>query len=124
MASGKTVRVLVVDDSALMRSLVRTALQQHPAIEVVGLAQDGADALRQIKALRPDVVTLDVEMPNMNGLQVLERVGGKIPVSFVMCSTLTQSGAQITLEALNKGAFDYVAKPQAGRVRRHLRVPA
>ena len=114
MADGMSIRVLVVDDSALMRSLVRAALQQHPAIEVVGMANDGADALRQIQALRPDVVTLDVEMPNMNGLQVLERVGGKIPVSFVMCSTLTQSGAQITLEALNKGAFDYIGKPQSG----------
>ncbi len=108
------VRVLIVDDSSVVRAILKTTLSGHPSIEVVGIARDGLEGLAQIQALRPDVVTLDVEMPKMNGLQLLDRVGGKIPVSFVMCSTLTQAGAQTTFEALEKGAFDYVAKPQGG----------
>lgn len=109
---GPLIRVLIVDDSAIIRSLVRSALQTHPQIEVVGQAADGIEALKQIAALRPDVVTLDVEMPRMNGIGVLERAAGKLPISFVMVSTLTQAGAHVTFEALNKGAFDYVTKPQ------------
>ncbi len=116
MAAEPKIRVLVVDDSAIIRSLLRNGLAQHPRIEVVGTAADGIEALAQIRALRPDVVTLDVEMPRLNGLGVLERVVGKVPVSFVMVSTLTQSGAQITFEALDKGAVDYIAKPQAGGI--------
>lgn len=107
------IRVLIVDDSALIRSVLRSGLAQHPLIEVVGMASDGLDALTKIKALRPDVVTLDIEMPRLNGIGVLERVVGKAPVSFVMVSTLTQSGAQVTFEALHKGAVDYITKPQA-----------
>lgn len=110
----RKIRVLVVDDSSMIRAILRSSLGQHPMIEVVGLAADGLEAVTQIKALRPDVVTLDVEMPNMNGLQLLERAAGKIPVGFVMVSTLTQTGARITLEALRLGAFDYVTKPQPG----------
>jgi two-component system chemotaxis response regulator CheB len=107
------IRVLVVDDSVTVRSLLKRGLSQHPQIEVVGTAVDGVDALAKIKALRPDVVTLDIEMPRLNGIGVLERVVGKAPVSFVMVSTLTQTGARITFEALRKGAVDYVTKPQA-----------
>ncbi|MGD8451445.1 MAG: chemotaxis response regulator protein-glutamate methylesterase [Phycisphaerae bacterium] len=106
--------MLVVDDSAIVRSILRGALERHPRMEVVGVAVDGLDALKKIAALRPDVVTLDVEMPRLNGLGVLERAAGKLPVSFVMISTLTQSGAQITFEALRRGAFDYVPKPETG----------
>ncbi len=111
--STSIIRVLVVDDSAMIRALLRSGLSQHPQLEVVGVASDGLDALQKIKSLRPDVVTLDVEMPRLNGIGVLERVVGKAPVTFVMVSTLTQTGARITFEALNKGAFDYVTKPQA-----------
>lgn len=111
--SEQKIRVLIVDDSALIRSVLRSGLVQHPQIEVVGMACDGLDALTKIKALRPDVVTLDIEMPRLNGIGVLERVVGKAPVSFVMVSTLTQSGAQVTFEALQKGAADYITKPQA-----------
>lgn len=107
------VRVLIVDDSAIVRSLIRGALARHPQIDIVGEAADGVEALKRIAALRPDVVTLDVEMPRLNGIGVLERAAGKVPVSFVMVSTLTQTGARVTFEALNKGAFDYVTKPQA-----------
>lgn len=110
--TSRLIRVLVVDDSALVRSLIRRGLSQHPEIEVVGEAVDGIDALAKIARFRPDVVTLDVEMPRMNGIGVLERVVGKMPVRFLMVSTLTQTGAQVTFEALRKGAVDYVTKPQ------------
>lgn len=112
--SNSVVRVLVVDDSALIRSLLRSALSQHPSIEVVGIATDGLDALGKIKALRPDVVTLDVEMPRLNGIGVLQRLAGKIPTRFLMVSSLTQSGGAVTFEALNRGAVDYIGKPTAG----------
>ena len=110
---GKLIRVLIVDDSALIRSVLRSGLAQHPEIEVVGVAADGVDALEKIRILQPDVVTLDIEMPRLNGIGVLERVVGKAPVSFLVVSTLTQSGAQITFEALQKGAVDYITKPDA-----------
>ncbi len=115
MATGNAplIRVLIVDDSAVIRSIIRSALATDPQIEVVGMAADGADALTKIAQLRPDVVTLDVEMPRMNGLAVLDRAAGKVPVSFLMVSTLTQAGAQITFEALRKGAVDYITKPQS-----------
>lgn len=108
------VRVLIVDDSNLVRAVLRAGLTAHPQIEVVGEARDGVEALQKIRALRPDVVTLDVEMPRLNGIGVLERVAGRAPVSFVMVSTLTQAGARITFEALHKGAFDYIPKPKRG----------
>lgn len=111
---GAKIRVLIIDDSLIVRGILRTSLASHPRIEVVGMAVDGEDGLSKIQSLRPDVVTLDVEMPKVNGIQVLERVGGKLPVAFVMCSTLTKAGASVTLEALSKGAFDYVAKPSNG----------
>lgn len=113
-ASQGKIRLLIVDDSAVIRSMLRAALERHPQIQVVGAAVDGIDALKKIASLRPDVVTLDVEMPRLNGLGVLERAAGKVPVSFVMISTLTQAGAQITFDALRRGAFDYVPKPNTG----------
>ena len=112
----RKIRVLIVDDSAMVRAILRAALSNMPEVEVVGQARDGVEGVRQIKALKPDVVTLDIEMPNMNGIGVLERVAGKVPVAFVMVSTLTQRGARITFEALRKGAFDYVTKPEGGRI--------
>ena len=109
-------RVLVIDDSGFVRTMMKRALTSHPGIEVVGFARDGVEGIAQIKALRPDVVTLDVEMPRLNGIGVLERVVGRAPVSFVMVSTLTQAGGQVTMEALQKGAFDYVTKPKGQAV--------
>jgi two-component system, chemotaxis family, protein-glutamate methylesterase/glutaminase len=111
--AGSVIRVLIVDDSAMVRSIIRSTLSQHEQIEVVGTANDGIDALAKIKTLQPDVVTLDVEMPRLNGIGVLERVVGKAPVSFVIVSTLTQAGGRVTFEALHKGAVDYITKPQA-----------
>ncbi|MBN2448719.1 MAG: chemotaxis response regulator protein-glutamate methylesterase [Phycisphaerae bacterium] len=112
--SNPLIRVLIVDDSALLRNLLTRVLSTHPQIEVVGTAVDGIDALQKIAALRPNVVTLDIEMPRLNGIGVLERAAGKVPVSFLLVSTLTQAGAQVTLEGLRKGAFDYITKPQSG----------
>ncbi|HEY6489537.1 MAG: chemotaxis response regulator protein-glutamate methylesterase [Terracidiphilus sp.] len=112
MAPGRPTRVLIVDDSAVMRSLLRSVLRREPGFETAGTAADGESALGAIQTLRPDVVLLDVEMPVMDGLATLRKLrerGHKMPV--VMCSSLTQRGARVTLEALASGASDYVAKP-------------
>ena len=105
------VRVLIVDDSAVMRQLLTTLLSDDPEIEVVGTAPDPHVARERIKALNPDVVTLDVEMPRMDGLTFLRKIMTLRPTPVVMVSTLTQAGAEVTLEALEIGAVDFVAKP-------------
>jgi len=105
------IRVLVVDDSATMRSLITAALNRDPGIEVIGAAGDPFEARGMIKALNPDVVTLDIEMPNMNGIEFLEKIMRLRPMPVVMVSTLTQAGAEMTLRALELGAVDCVAKP-------------
>lgn len=107
----KPIRVLIVDDSATMRSLISASLRQDPGIEVVGLAGDPLEAREAIKALSPDVITLDIEMPNMSGLEFLEKIMRLRPMPVVMVSTLTQAGADATLQALELGAVDCVAKP-------------
>ena len=108
------IRVLVADDSAVMRSLLCTALGASSQIEVVGTAQDGRDALEAIGRLDPDLVLLDLEMPRMNGLEVLaEMRARRMRAKVIVCSTLTRRGAAITLEALACGAADYVSKPVA-----------
>jgi two-component system chemotaxis response regulator CheB len=108
------VRVLIVDDSATMRSLIATVLQRDPEIEVVGEAGDPLEAREAIKRLNPDVITLDVEMPNMNGIDFLEKIMRLRPMPVVMVSTLTVRGAEATMEALELGAIDCVAKPSTG----------
>jgi two-component system, chemotaxis family, protein-glutamate methylesterase/glutaminase len=109
---ASAIRVLVADDSAVMRSLVRTALGASPQIEVAETAQDGRDALEAIDRLDPDLVLLDLEMPRMNGLDVLaEMRARRMRAKVIVCSTLTRRGADITLEALARGAADYVPKP-------------
>lgn len=106
------IRVLVSDDSAVMRSLLRTALGVFPQVEVAGTAQDGRDTLEAIGRLDPDLVLLDLEMPRMNGLDVLAEMGARhMRAKVIVCSTLTRRGAGITLEALARGAADYVSKP-------------
>lgn len=109
-----TVKVLVVDDSATMRSLISAVLRLDPEISVVGQAGDPFEARDAIKRLQPDVVTLDVEMPNMNGLAFLEKIMRLRPMPVVMVSTLTQVGAEVSLAALELGAVDCVGKPTAG----------
>lgn len=108
---GKPVRVLIVDDSALIRQLLTTLLAADPEIEVVGTADDPYVARDRIKALNPDVITLDVEMPHMDGITFLRKIMSLRPMPVIMISTLTQAGADITLEALEIGAVDFIAKP-------------
>jgi two-component system chemotaxis response regulator CheB len=108
------IRVLVVDDSSTMRALIIDALRVDPDLHVVGQAADPIEARSAIKALNPDVVTLDIEMPNMNGLEFLERLMRLRPIPVVMVSTLTQRGADISVAALELGAVDCVGKPGGG----------
>lgn len=111
IAAGKRARILVVDDSVVIRRLVTTALEQVPEFEVVGTAANGKLALARIEQLKPDVVTLDVEMPEMNGLEALRAIRAKrYPCRVIMFSTLTERGGQATLEALALGADDYATK--------------
>ena len=105
------IRVLIVDDSSLIRQLLSMLLSSDPEIEVVGAAPDPYVARDMIKSLNPDVVTLDVEMPHMDGVSFLRRIMTLRPMPVVMISTLTQAGAEITLEALEIGAVDFIAKP-------------
>lgn len=105
-------RVLIVDDSALMRQLLTSILNSSPAIEVIGTAGDPFIAREKIKALRPDVITLDVEMPRMDGLTFLEKLMRGHPMPVVMISSLTECGAETTLRALSLGAVDFVSKPR------------
>jgi two-component system, chemotaxis family, protein-glutamate methylesterase/glutaminase len=106
------VRVLVVDDSATIRHLLSMALARDPEIEVVGAAPGPAVARQMIKELNPDVITLDIEMPNMSGLEFLEKIMRLRPMPVVMVSTLTERGAGVTLDALAMGAVDYYPKPK------------
>jgi len=106
-------RVLIVDDSALIRELLSRTLAKDGDIVVVGTAQDPIEAREKVKTLNPDVLTLDIEMPNMNGLAFLEKLMRLHPLPVVMVSTLTKKGASETLLALELGAVDFAAKPGA-----------
>lgn len=107
----KPVRVLVVDDSSMMRQLLSGVLSEDPEIEVVGAAPDPYVARDMIKSLNPDVITLDVEMPHMDGVTFLRKIMALRPTPVIMVSSLTQANAQITIEALEIGAVDFIAKP-------------
>ena len=122
----KPVRLLIADDSFLMRQLLSDLLAGVPEIQVVGVARDGEEALVLFRTLFPDVVTLDLEMPKMDGLRALEAIQRERPTPVIVVSAYTQKGAQATLEALEKGAFDFVPKPSGtisldiGKVRDEL----
>ena len=106
------IKVLIVDDSSLIRQLMTKILSSDGEIEVVGTAQDPYDAREKIKALKPDVLTLDVEMPKMDGVTFLRNLMRLRPMPVVMVSTLTDAGASVTMEALELGAVDYISKPK------------
>ena len=108
----RPIRVLVVDDSAFVRKVVTQMLSRSSAIEVVGTARDGVDALEQVELLTPDVITLDLVMPRMNGVEFLRAQGARRPIPVVICSIAHESGA-LALEALEAGAVEFVQKPTA-----------
>jgi two-component system, chemotaxis family, protein-glutamate methylesterase/glutaminase len=107
----KPITVLVVDDSALIRQMFKEMLSSEPDIEVLDTASDPLDAREKIKRLNPDVLTLDIEMPKMDGLSFLEKIMTLRPMPVIMASSLTQRGAEETIRALEIGAFDYISKP-------------
>jgi len=111
-------RVLIVDDSALMRGLLTEMINAAPDLEVVGAAPDAVIARDMIKALNPDVVTLDVHMPKMDGLEFLDRLMRLRPMPVVMVSSFTEAGSETTLKALELGAVDFIGKPRADSARR------
>jgi two-component system chemotaxis response regulator CheB len=108
----KKVRVLVVDDSALMRKLIPQMLEREPSIEVVGTAMDGTFCLKKIEELQPNVITLDLQMPGMNGIDTLKEIMRRNPLPVIVVSSHSTEGASVTFKALGLGAFDFVTKPQ------------
>jgi two-component system, chemotaxis family, protein-glutamate methylesterase/glutaminase len=109
-----TIKVLVVDDSALVRSLLSEIIRSDSGLTLVGAAQDAFVARDMVKQFEPNVITLDIEMPRMDGITFLEKLMGARPTPVIMISTLTEQGADATLRALELGAVDFVAKPKLG----------
>ncbi|WP_299090115.1 chemotaxis response regulator protein-glutamate methylesterase [uncultured Metabacillus sp.] len=105
------IRVLVVDDSAFMRKLIPDLLSEEEKIEVIGTARNGQDAVKKVELLNPDVITMDVEMPIMNGLEALKKIMKQFPKPVIMLSSTTKEGAQNAILSLQDGAFDFIAKP-------------
>lgn len=117
----KTIRVLVVDDTIVYRKIVGDVLSEIPGVDVVGTANNGKIALSKITSLKPDVVTLDIEMPELDGIEVLQALKHHphVPV-IIMLSTLTQQGSEMTIKALELGAFDFVPKPDQGTMAENM----
>jgi len=107
----KKIKVMIVDDSSFMRKIVSDLLNSDPEIEVIATARDGLDAWNQLKDIDPDVILLDVEMPRLDGLDLLEKIFAERPRRIVMLSALTQEGSEITIQALERGALDFITKP-------------
>jgi two-component system chemotaxis response regulator CheB len=107
------IKILVVDDSAFMRKVITDMIESDQQMEVVGVARNGEDAIAKIKLLKPDVVTLDIEMPKMDGLTALRTIMAEMPLPVIMLSSLTKKGAEETLKALDLGAFDFITKPSS-----------
>jgi two-component system chemotaxis response regulator CheB len=114
MTSRSKVRVLIVDDSASVRQVLKEILESDPHIEVMAVAADPYVAVKHIGKEIPDVITLDIEMPRMDGLTFLERIMSQHPIPVVVCSTLAGSGSDTALAALEKGAVEIIAKPKLG----------
>jgi len=112
-SQGKKIRLLIVDDSVIFRTFFRSCVSQLPNIEVIGVARDGRDALNKIKSMKPDMVTMDMEMPHFNGIEVIECLQHEAPnVSVLVISSESETNAEKTLKALQAGAFDFVLKPK------------
>ncbi len=105
-----SIRVLVVDDSAFTRNTISTMLMKYSDVQVVGTAKNGMEAIEQIARIQPDVMTLDIDMPGMNGLEVLDYVMAHHPLPVIMISASTKDGAWVTLQALERGAVDFIPK--------------
>ena len=103
--------VLIVDDSAFMRMVIKDIIDKQPDMRVVGMARDGMEAVEKIGQIKPDVITLDVEMPRLNGLEALKVIMKKTPTRVIMVSSLTSKDAEITIECLENGALDFIQKP-------------
>ncbi|MFQ5882185.1 MAG: chemotaxis response regulator protein-glutamate methylesterase [Candidatus Methylomirabilales bacterium] len=114
MKQEEPIRVLVVDDSALMRKLLPLILERDSGVHVVGTAMDGIFALKKIRLLMPDVITLDMDMPRMDGLTTLKVIVEEFRIPVVLVSSLTEKGADLTLRALEMGAVDFITKPRGG----------
>jgi two-component system, chemotaxis family, protein-glutamate methylesterase/glutaminase len=112
MQDMNAIKVLIIDDSALVRKLLTDVLSSDPQIQVVGTAPDPIIAVRKIQTLKPDVITLDIEMPRMDGLTFLEKLMKSTPMPVIMFSSLTQRGAEATMKALSLGAIDFITKPR------------
>jgi two-component system, chemotaxis family, protein-glutamate methylesterase/glutaminase len=115
--SQEDIRILVVDDSAVSRAIICDQIEAAPGMSIAGRARDGRAALEKMASLHPDVVTLDLQMPGMDGLAVLDAMLDVFPVPVIMVSSLTYAGAAVTLDALERGAVDYVPKPEKGGIR-------
>ena len=110
-----SLRVLVVDDTVMFRKILSDALTEIPGVEVIGIAHHGKMALARIQSLQPDLVTLDIEMPEMDGLEVLEAIRAeKLDVGVIMVSAFTRRGSEMTIRALELGAFDFITKAAEG----------
>src|SRR5260370_19260298 len=112
--AGKKIRVLVADDSAFMRKVLVSIIGADPQLEVAGEARDGRDCVAQSEALTPDVITMDINMPHMDGLQATEVIMSSKPRPIVIVSSESREGADTTLKALELGAIDFIAKPSSG----------
>jgi len=113
MLNREPLKILIVDDTAIFRKIIKDILIEIPGVEVVGVAQNGNIALKKLSCLKPDLLILDIEMPEMSGIEVLEYLKNEeIAIGAVMLSSLTQTGSAITIKALELGAFDFIAKPQ------------
>lgn len=113
----ETIKALVIDDTIVYRKIVGDVLKEIPGVEVVGTANNGKIALSKIRSLQPDLITLDIEMPELNGIEVLQELKNlSKPPIVIMLSTLTQQGSEMTIKALELGAFDFIAKPDDGKM--------
>ncbi|MFH2060705.1 MAG: chemotaxis response regulator protein-glutamate methylesterase [Pseudomonadota bacterium] len=117
----ENIKVLIVDDTIVYRKIVGDVLKDIPGVEVVGSANNGKIALSKITSLKPDLITLDIEMPEVNGIEVLQALKNLAqPPIVIMLSTLTQQGSEMTIKALELGAFDFIAKPSDGKMAENL----